>query len=311
MKKLPIFLTIDVGPDGAAVGSGHTRYPTWGATFQGLGELKSATTTLEDELNTSIPLTYFIRADRLIRAQFGHSAHIYEKARKIIGADIGRSELAWMPQILVADEQSIPYEDLFVTHREMLDHGWEVCSTRMGDHFHNARTMACIEELRILNDSSALPGRIKHEDGWKLDWLNTTKNAYFPGELDYRCTGAKHRKVLEIPLTMTRIMASYDSYPIMRYANPCFQERYFWQNFEYVLSNSEYLVLIAHPDELVGFQLKKHPLIGYDSNTFTQNLRRMFHLANALGRIPAFHLVSEFRLLCSDFLSGGFNEACL
>ena len=294
MSALPIFLTVDVGPDGASVGAGHTRRPTWEATYTGLGVLMQAIGELEDELGMEIPMTFYIRADSLVRSQFGSSSRIYDTTRRLLGDAASIHELGWMPQVIVEDQGCVQYEDLNRTYAELNSIGWSIESMRMGDHFHDSTTMQIIDELGVKIDCTALPGRLKHDEGWKLDWLSTPSTAYHPSVLDYRRPGDVSRNVLEIPLTLTRIKAPYDTFPLARYVNPCFRHDILWQDLELLLQRRAYLVLIAHPDELVGGQKHAHPLVAYDSGTFKNNLGEIFRSAERLGRTCEFCKICTF-----------------
>jgi hypothetical protein len=277
------------------LGKGHSATPTWSTTIDGLLLLCKLVDKLEDTLQLSVPITWFVRADQWIKAQFGHNLAIMHMLIDQIGhSRLKKHEVAWMPQLFVDGGASMYYDDLRTTHSDVTKLFPELTSVRMGDCYHDNNSMKVLDELGIQFDSSALPGRTKNDRGWKMDWQGTPLFAYHPSHEDYRRPGASSHRILEIPLSLLPISASYDRAPLLRYVNPCFHQHLLWPSLKQLLESIPYLVCIIHPDELIQRQAFGHPLVSYSADVFVANIINIVRAIVVLRGVPSFHLIEEF-----------------
>lgn len=292
---LPIYLTVDVGPADAVMGHGHSRNPVWSLTFEGLMLLSDTISLLENRLRVTIPVTWFVRADRLVKNQFGERLSIMQMFMDAMGASVFVDhELGWMPQLPVEGGGEIEQDDLRHTHAELIEFLPRLDSVRMGDCYHDNISMRFLDELGVKFDSSALPGRKKDDNGWHMDWSGTPIWAYHPSCEDYRHPGGQQLGILEIPLSVLQIKAPYDLVPLMRYVNPCFFRNLLWPELTNLLAVAPYIVCILHPDELVSRKQCGHPLVAYSVNNFMENLAEVVNQAHLFGRTVSFHRMRDF-----------------
>ena len=295
-EDLPVYLTIDVGPTDAVMGHGHAAAPSWEVTFQGLESLFKTIPFLEQQIQRALPVTWFVRADRFIHHQFGNRLAIINRFLDNMGKlihDDGH-ELGWMPQLPSGQANGIMYEDLLNTCQAVRSIVPTLNSVRMGDCYHDNTSMQVLNQLGIRFDSSALPGRVKHDAGWCMDWQKTPQFAYHPCHDDYRLAGHPAMDILEVPLSVAPILAPYDSVALLRYLNPCYGTDIWSQGFNELIATAPYMVLILHPDELVSRNTPGHPLVSYSQETLINNILNMIDRASLLGRKISFQTIGHF-----------------
>ncbi len=295
MKPLTLCVTIDVGPPEAALGRGHEIHDDWERTETGLAILNDVFRSLEDQCGMRLPMTWFLRADRLIAEAFGDRMSLFQKFSGLIDQLTRKGhEIGWMPQVYSKGNDSVDYEDLLITHDAMKDWGLSPKSVRMGDCFHDNKTMKTLDDLDIRFDSSAMPGRRKDDFGWRMNWMGTPNEAYYPSQEDYRKPGTPHFNILEVPLSVAPIRAPYDPEPLLRYLNPCMHRRFFWQNLESLIASDSYLLFLLHPDEAVPRQANAgHPLISYSADEMKYNLRELIRISTRLERTASFRNIEN------------------
>lgn len=303
---LPVHLTVDVGPADAVLGRGTDVDADWSATLRGAELLLDMLARLSNEWGQPVGSTWFNRADRLVEAQFGDRLAIIERFATLAGGrDLPSVETGWMPQLYGAGSTAVDYDDLHLTHARLTVAGHAPHSVRMGNCFHDNRTMATLAALGVALDSSALPGRIKIEAGWRLDWSATPQHAFRPARADYRRPGVPALDILEVPLSMIPIKADYDRLPLARYANPAMWPSLLWPALAHALAGTDRLVLIVHPDEIVaGRHGAGHPLISYSAATCADNLRRLRTEAARFGRCLRFMPLRDIVLSAADDKTG-------
>lgn len=295
---LTVFLTIDIGPADAILGRGHETQGDWTRTEAGLAILQDVFRSIEDLSGSPLIATWFLRADRLIDKEFGDRLSIFQKFSAFTEHMIHAGhEIGWMPQIYSDGISSIDYEDLETTYDAIGKSGLPPRSVRMGDCFHDNRTMTLLDDLGVRFDSSAIPGREKTDLGWRMDWIGTPTEAYHPSVADYRKSGLPRLSILEVPLSVLPILAPYDSSPLLRYLNPCMRRNMFWQNqnMRQLISSGAYLLLVLHPDEVVPVSGGKgHPLIAYAAEELRFNLSELLEISKLLGMRVSFNKLEHF-----------------
>lgn len=294
-KHLRVYLTIDVGPTDAILGSGHIKMPSWDTTFKGLDTLQNLIPLFEQRTQCNLPATWFVRADRYIEHQFGSSVAILEQFMdKMTTLTSNDHEIAWMPQLPAENTNEVYYDDLLTTHHKFKQTLPQLESVRMGDCYHDNTSMQILNQLGIRFDSSALPGRIKNDSGWCMDWQNTPQLVYHPSYDDYRVPGHPKMDILEIPLSVAPILAPYDSKPLLRYLNPCTLSSVWNAGLDQLIATAPYIVCILHPDELISRTTQGHPLVSYSTDVFLNNLINLVNKANISGRTVSFCTIRHF-----------------
>jgi len=296
-----IILTIDVGPDGASLGKGHSSQFDWIKTREGIDKLLEVFLVLSSNHSIEIPATWFVRSDQIIYKNLGSYNALFDKVSEQINYAEGMHELGWLPQLYTVDNHTNSWNrdgDLLIlddAYKSLCDAGYKIQSTRMGNCFHDNQTMAAINNLGIKYDCSGLPYRMKKDGGWDIDWKLTDNKPYCPSKNDYRIPGSPSYEIIEIPLSMVPIKADYDEQPLARYLNPCFKKEYLWQNLEDVINKSNYIHCVLHPDELMpqGNSFK-HPLVAYSQKETLNNLNRLVDVCRQKDDHIQFCAVCEF-----------------
>ena len=293
-RDLPVFLTVDVGPDDAILGAGDSEAGSWTRTHEGLGGLLHVLGEVEKASGLRPVVTWFVRADALIESQFGSALAVFHSVMPVLEARLSRGdELAWMPQLYSRDDSRVRYRDLNRVHGQLTEAGFAPVSVRMGNCYHDNRSIAVLAALGIEFDSSAVPGRSRLDGGWRMDWTGTPATAYHPSVHDYRVAGEPGLEILEIPMSVVEMKAPYDAGPLLRYVNPCMRPEFLWPSLEKGLDSVPYLLCTSHPDEVVA-RKDGHPLIAYSQNVFRENLLAIVRESAAIGRQVAFRSVRSF-----------------
>jgi hypothetical protein len=286
-RPLPVFVTLDVGPDDAVLGHAHERAPAWTRTAQGLEAMADVLRGLAAMLGAPAQASWFVRADRHLAAAEGDAlaAHVrfggFLRQRLAAGDTVG-----WMPQAYSAHDGSVDLDDLATTCARLRAAGWPADAVRMGGCFHDPATMAALAALGVAVDCSALPGREKRDNGWRLDWRGTPAHAYFPSMHDYRRGGSPARELLELPLSMIALAAPYDTAPLARYFNPAMHPALLAPHLDDLAARTDYVQCVLHPDELVPPTGPGHPLVAYSAQACADTLGALCERIRAHGREP-------------------------
>lgn len=301
---LSILLTIDVGPDGAALGKGHESAFHWETTRNGIELMLEALHTLSVRHGLDVTSTWFVRADDTIKKSFGSYPALFDIVTPTITSASSSFEVGWLPQLYTEDSsthgiscvQSFDFclSNLSQIYGSLAGAGYSVKSTRMGDCYHSNQSMMALDKIGIEYDCSALPGRIKKHGGWYLDWEPTDHMPYRPSKFDYRVAGKPDFDLIEIPLTMVDIFADYDKVALARYVNPCFKKELLWQSLGTVIAKSDFVHCVMHPDEIMPLGQYGHPLVSYDFTTTIDNVSGIVRACESSNRDVEFCTVQSF-----------------
>lgn len=285
--SLPVFLTLDVGPDDAVLGHAHESAPAWTRTAAGLDDAAWLVDALARHAGAPVAATWFVRADARLAQAGGDalSAHVafgdFLRERRARGDTIG-----WMPQAYSAQGGPPDHDDLETTCRRLREAGWDARAVRMGGCFHDDATMARLDALGVEVDCSALPGRRKDDGGWRFDWTTTPAHAFHPAQADYRVAGSPARRVLELPLSMVPVAAPYDARPLPRYFNPAMHPALLPDaTLAALAAREDYVQCLLHPDELRPAGANGgHPLVAHSRQACLETLCRFVDAVRAHGR---------------------------
>lgn len=289
-----ICLTVDTDPDGLSGAQFDRKTLRW----DGLEGLMS----LPDELDSflppglsPIPITWFVRIDGQLRDILGDSLYLMERyagcwrSMRLRGHELGwhphlyrHSHPSEEPRLIVdaheaCDELALLWEEV-----ETLELG--ISSFRNGEAWHHAETLAAVERFGLVNDSTAIPGRVG-VDGHPMDWSGTPNRPFFPDRKDVRRAGPR-RSLLELPMNSWVVKAPYDDWPKLRYMNPAVHEAIFeqsvcrWKTELLELEDGPHVwVLILHPDDVME-GAAACPLYSRSTRTVCRNLAT---LCEAIG----------------------------
>lgn len=233
-----------------------------------------------------IKTTWFLRIDRQAESIGGRPDYVFITHRDKIkwlldnGHEVGWHHHAYIKQndkwVQDLNEDRICH-DLKSYGEIALSYG--VKSLRAGWGFHTNATIKTTNDLGIKIDSSAIPRPRYSWEKSSKDWNNTPAHPYFPSKKDYRLPGKPEVGILEIPISVTRIEAPYDTDKgILRYINLAYHREIFKKAMESVMKDNEYIVIIAHPYEF--FDGHKNPLLSFDISSLKSNLDFLCELEN-------------------------------
>jgi hypothetical protein len=286
--NLSIAVTVDVDNDGASLADARNRL-----SWQGL---KLVPVIADIAHARGIPVTWFVRADPQLRAVYGSPSYLLEDQSALWRDLKGRGdEIGWHPHLVsLADDGSFRAErderrqedDLRSTCAELRARKHEFFSVRVGEAIGSNIVMHTLADLGLRVDSSAIPGRRRHDEARTFDWAPTPNVPYRPSVADYRVPGHPALPILEIPMTALPVHAPFDPGPLLRYANLAYRPAIFasaldrW--FEADGRADTVLTLILHPDELMpGAQA--HPLYAFAPGALGENLNTLFDAADRRG----------------------------
>lgn len=279
MRTKPLFLTVDIGPALATLPV-DPHNADWEPSFLALPLLRDALTRLEQQLGQPVPVTWFVRADDAVRIQTGDPLTIVQRLLSMGNIVTGHDELAWMPMPAGLGDHAHAVgknEDILPNiHQRLMATLGKLYSSRAGNLSHSNPLMHIFSQLGIRLDCSAVPGRVKHDSGWCVDWRITKPAcAYHPSLLDYRCAGSPELPLLEVPLSCMPIKAEYDEYPLLRCINPAYHQHYLWPGLQKLLDIEDCLVMVIHPDEIFPEMRQRHPMVSYMPETFIKNMQNI------------------------------------
>jgi hypothetical protein len=163
--------------------------------------------------------------------------------------------------------------------------GFAPTTSRMGEAFGSNTAMAVLEASGLITDSTAMPGRMRHDAHRCFDWSNTPRHPYHPGLADYRSPGQPQRRLLEIPMSMAPVRADYDTTPLLRYIDLSFRHVALHDGLRDLLVATPLLVTVTHPSTILpGIASRRHGLLSFEIEEFRRNLDFIFTECARLGR---------------------------
>lgn len=303
MSRHLICLTIDTDPDGLSANTGVNRNTL---IFNGLEEIQALPEKLSAATGTAVPFTWFIRIDGQLEHAFGNACYLLEKYAAFWNqARQWGHEFGWHPHLysvaennevsLISDPEKACAElgRLWKIIQERNEH---IRSFRNGEGWHTTETLNYIEQLGILNDCTAIPGRTLPNH--PMDWTGAINHPFYPDKNNYKQPGEK-RKLLEVPINTWMTMASYDKEPKLRYINPCVHEDIFEDALdrltkEIASSREELFIwtLICHPDDIL-FAGKPDLLYALSMDVYVRNVDRFCKRITEIGHNFEFATISH------------------
>jgi len=312
-NSLLIALTCDTDADlfdpSIAEGQGE-RPPRWRGLDEGLPTIIDSATEICDRFGLRPKFTWFVRVDNQLEYYHGDACYLLNCYNKIwrSRSTLG-DEVAWHPHIykfenghwLHQNDEDAFEAALSRAHAQFTRFAGPPRSSRIGEAAFSNRIAKTLDDLGVDCDSTAMPGRERRDADRVLDWRGTPASPYFPSSQDYRRPGIPSRKFLEVPMSMVKVMASYDHHPLLRYVDLSFHPRAMKEGLQESLSAMRVLVTMTHPSGVLpGIRRGGHGLISFDIDAYRSNLEFiLWHCAQS-HRAVEFVTISACRSLFTE-----------
>jgi hypothetical protein len=282
-KEISLCLTADICN---AIFPEHKDIKRWDMIFCAGIALEERLSEITDDFGNSPGITWFVRADPMMRRHFGSSTFLFERYGVHLGRFVSRGhEIGWHPHLDVRNLKS-DLRELSEIASKVRDY-FPVTSVRIGEAFHSSELMKMLDDLDFSADSTALPGRRNSECRTPFDWSTAPSQPYYPDERDYRmASSVRTMNLMEIPFTMLPIKLPDDRPgPAFRYMNFSYRREHFLSGVMAKQDWPDFLVGITHPAELappLEFD-KTHRLLSFDESIPSQNIRFLLDRLRSIG----------------------------
>lgn len=256
----------------------------WNGVEAGIPSITSKISDCEIGNGVDIKTTWFVRCDNQLKEIYGDEGYLLDKYRTIWDSlKRDNAEIAWHAHLYKRNHMSWIQETDDTTLKMNLRLGYKkmVCkkcvpvSARIGESFMSDGIMSALDGFGIRIESTAMPGRVRKDEKFSIDWNETPPHPYFPSKHNYRKPGNDPMKILEVPMSMISTKVEYDKNPLSRYVNFGFHTSVIKNGLSDYIRNHRLLVSITHPFEItppVNDPTKKHPLISFNSEEFSDNI---------------------------------------
>jgi hypothetical protein len=258
--------------------------------------------------------TLFVRIDNQVGARYGRPDYVYRTYRNALermtsdGWEIGWHLQSYQQENGVWKQNTNEEEVVDELNRNgVLARELGMRIARMGWGFHTNHTILALCELGFLVDSSAIPRPIYSWEQSIRNWEGAPLEPYLPSRVDYRRADAPHLPLIEVPMSVAAIPASYDQEIVMRYLNPAFASDCWRIGLRRWLPEHGCLVTISHPDEFMPAN-KPHALIGYRLETFAHNIAILKEEAGRVGKVIEWLTISALANACFPAMYNGANS---
>lgn len=247
--------------------------------------------------------TWFVRCDDHIQALTGEHAYLLKHYRDCwqhhqdAGDEIGfhphlykQTESGWVQE---TDAGALTSQ-IHRAYAAMQDADFKGRVSRIGEAFSSNAVMQTLDDLGIICDSTAMPGRVRKDDTRQLDWSGTPDHPYHPSRADYRLPGADAYALLEAPMTLVPTLATYDREPLRRYVDLSFHHQALREGLSAFLPSARTLITVTHPSTILsGIVSAPHGLLSFAVAEFERNLQFILSECTRQGRTYRFVTLSE------------------
>jgi hypothetical protein len=287
-----IVFTVDVDQDGMTVENERNAL-SWESVEQviPIGGVFAA---------RALPVTWFVRADNQMAEIYGSVAYLLDEYRELWSSLRARGdEIAWHPHLYERNAAGVFESDLDDercasklrdTHAELAAQGLEFASVRIGEAFHGNSMMRTLSNLGLQVDSTAIPGRRRHDHARFFDWEPTPTQPYRPSASDYRVGGDDALPIVELPMTMVTIKADYDPKPLPRYLSLAYRPSILREALDRHLATAcddAVIVTILHPEEVRPSRATAHPLYANSLDAVEENLETLLRATREQAQVQA------------------------
>ena len=286
--KIFIILTFDIDNDPVP----NLRSPdpknnplSWNGIDRGIPEIISAISECSSGNTPDIPTTWFVRCDNQLKEIYGDEGYLLDEYRSVWNSlRKMHAEIAWHAHLYKWKDQAWIQEtdkDMLASnlqrgYKKMVEKKYSPVSARIGESYMSNGIMSSLDALGIRIESTAMPGRVRKDEKFSIDWDGTPSVPYYPSKQNYRKPGHDPLGILEMPMSMIPTQVEYDKTPLMRYVNMGFRHSVIRNGLESFIHNSRVMVSITHPFEIIPPENapdQKHPLLSFNIRDFSDNLR--------------------------------------
>ncbi len=259
------------------------------------------------EFDIHIPITWFVRCDGQIKSQYGNHAYLLAKYDKWWSDRLkAGDDIQWHTHLykkyngnwIQETNTECLKKDLTDSQHAYEKLGYRFSFVRFGESYCTNQLLDIIEKLGIKAGSSAMPGRYRVDKEKNIDWRNTPNVPYHPSIENYKVPGKPERNFIEFPMNTVETQVSYDKDPIARYVNLSFHKNVIDDGIRTFFSQHNTLISITHPFEIVDkfftdSDETTHPLLSFNPETVSKNLRNIIHIAQEMGKSLQFVKMEE------------------
>jgi hypothetical protein len=286
-NTLYVALTCDTDADAfdPSLGCIDSR-PGWQGVEIGIPAMFGAAEEVAESYGLKPKFTWFVRVDDQVEYYHGNACYLLERYstmwrhRKNIG-----DEIAWHPHIYKFENNVWSRETDPAHVKEIICRNYKIFSKceavpkvcRIGESWFDNDISALLDDLGIICDSTAMPGRMRQDDYRTMDWRKTPQKPYHPSIGDYQVPGKEKRKYLEVPMSMIKVKASYDKEAYYRYIDLSFHHNLMKGGIEKFISKENLLVSMTHPSGVLSCisPEKGHGLVSFSIDDYRKNLEQI------------------------------------
>lgn len=301
-SPLYLALTFDAEADAfdRSIASDRATGSRWLGIEEGIPAILDVLRDKRDSDGRKLHATWFVRTDTEIGQQCGDPAFLLKcyqslwQDRASAGDEIGFHAhfSASAKSDPTGETACAEVRDALTAVREC---GIAPQCSRMGEGFFSNAIAGTLCSTGFACDSTAMPGRRRHDGERILDWTGTPDDPYWPSKFDYRIPGDLHRGILEIPMSMAEVKAAYDVAPIRRYIDLSFHHEMLRPGLMNVASTAPLLVAVTHPSTVLSaLGSSGHGLLSFSLSDFRRNLECIFETCDGIGREVRATTLSEY-----------------
>lgn len=282
-KSLKIYVTVDVEGEWS-VFPNEQKYFDVNVIIKNLEILDSLISEAKRINSINLPITWFIRCDASVQKNLGSYEGLLRRLDKFIDTKLAIGDVFGIhPHLYSMNQKNLQNN---ISHSEIEDQlskaffSWESffgskpAFSRIGEARMDNFIASILDINDIKIDSTALPGRVRGDNGFNFNWSRTSNKSYKPSKNDYQVTsnmGINHN-FTELPFTMLPTQGVADERIINRYFNLGFKEKII-ENAINGLSKEDDVVCVVHPHEVTSNKALGHEIISYNGNSFLKNIK--------------------------------------
>jgi len=315
-RPLTIALTFDLDPDVFDESISPTEARTkisWRGVSEGIPMIRERLAALGADCGVEPKPSWFVRVDNQIEAIWGRPGYLLEAYADLFRTiEAAGEEIAWHPHLYRRTDagwaqETDPAALTKAMERALEDMralGYAPRTGRIGEAYGADALMAAFDQLGVAYDSTAMAGRKRVDAERTIDWEETPHRAYRPSCADHRIPGAPSRNVIELPMSMLKVRADYDSEPFLRYLDLSFHPRAVQPGLEALIASADYLITVTHPSAFLAGLAPPggHGLVAFDIAALEANFRAILDAAARCGRPVRFSTISALGDECAALM---------
>jgi hypothetical protein len=307
MSDLKVCITIDTDADPLI--KNHKTSVSFKNLDYSLNKISDKFTELENKLNITLPISWFVRVDNQIKDELGSYDWILNNYSKFWENERSKkNEIHWHSHIyeMINDKWVFPKNKSFYLNEIekifnfLKKNHFEPECIRMGEAYMNNDIMNLLKNLGLKADSSCIPGRQRKDKEKFFDWSTAKNFPYFPSNKNYQEEDKIKKIFLEIPMNTIQTKCEYDKKPLLRYMNLAFKSHITYNGLEKFIKDNDLLVTISHPYEFFDKFENNKVLLSNDLNTLEENINNIFKLSKQFKKNIRFVKISE---IINDYLN--------